>query len=113
MSCRVNLGSRRDRGRESYSPTPRHRLPRLSHSLHVCISFARVQAMGLELHVPEQFRLHSLTTIRVPEGIVAPALQGHLIANFNLEISGGLGKFAGECGCTQCRAVAFGVRDVS
>jgi len=56
-----------------------------------------LEAMGLELLVknPEQ-RLIPLTTIRVPKGIDAKAVQQYMMAHYNIEIAGGLGKLAGQ-----------------
>jgi alanine-glyoxylate transaminase/serine-glyoxylate transaminase/serine-pyruvate transaminase len=52
--------------------------------------------LGLECHVPEEIRLPSLTTVRVPEGVDAAAVARRLLIEYNIEISGGLGQLAGK-----------------
>lgn len=52
--------------------------------------------LGLECHVPREHRLPSLTTVRVPEGIDAKAVTRQLLAEYNIEIAGGLGELAGR-----------------
>jgi alanine-glyoxylate transaminase / serine-glyoxylate transaminase / serine-pyruvate transaminase len=55
-----------------------------------------VEAMGLEMAVAPEFRLPSLNTIKIPEGVDDPQVRGHLLKAFNLEIGGGLGDFKGK-----------------
>jgi alanine-glyoxylate transaminase/serine-glyoxylate transaminase/serine-pyruvate transaminase len=52
--------------------------------------------LGLECHVDREFRLPSLTTVRVPDGVDAKAAAGRLLAEYNIEIAGGLGELAGQ-----------------
>jgi alanine-glyoxylate transaminase/serine-glyoxylate transaminase/serine-pyruvate transaminase len=52
--------------------------------------------LGLECHVPEEFRLPTLTTVRVPDGVDAAAVARRLLTEYNIEISGGLGQLAGK-----------------
>lgn len=52
--------------------------------------------MGLACHVDEAFRLPSLTTVRVPDGVDAKAVARTLLATYNIEIAGGLGQLAGQ-----------------
>lgn len=58
--------------------------------------WAELEAMGLELVVPKEHRLPSLTTIRIPEGVDGKAVIGYFRTKFNIEIGGGLGIFAGK-----------------
>ncbi len=53
-------------------------------------------AMGMECHVDHEYRLPSLTTVRVPAGVDAKAVAGRLLAEYNIEIAGGLGQLAGQ-----------------
>ncbi|GAA4657227.1 pyridoxal-phosphate-dependent aminotransferase family protein [Arthrobacter cryoconiti] len=53
-----------------------------------------LQEMGLELFAAEGFRLPSLTTVRVPEGVNSAAVRAYLLEHFSLEIGSGAGKFA-------------------
>jgi len=55
-----------------------------------------IEEMGLQLHVPIDHRLPSLTTIKVPEGIEGVAVQKYLLETYNLEIGGGLGSLKGK-----------------
>ena len=55
-----------------------------------------VEAMGLEMAVAPEFRLPSLNTVKIPEGVDDPRVRGHLLEAFNLEIGGGLGDFKGK-----------------
>lgn len=52
--------------------------------------------IGLECHVDREYRLPSLTTVRVPDGVDAKAVAGHLLSAYNIEIAGGLGELAGR-----------------
>jgi alanine-glyoxylate transaminase/serine-glyoxylate transaminase/serine-pyruvate transaminase len=52
--------------------------------------------LGLTPHVPLEYRLPSLTTVRVPEGVDAAAVARRLLAEYNIEIAGGLGDLAGK-----------------
>jgi alanine-glyoxylate transaminase/serine-glyoxylate transaminase/serine-pyruvate transaminase len=52
--------------------------------------------MGIECHVPHEYRLPSLTTVRVPAGVDAKAVAGRLLREYNIEIAGGFGPLAGQ-----------------
>ncbi|MCP4427658.1 MAG: alanine--glyoxylate aminotransferase family protein [Chloroflexi bacterium] len=53
-------------------------------------------AMGMECLVPHEYRLPSLTTVRVPKGVDAKAVAGRLLREYNIEIAGGFGPLAGQ-----------------
>ena len=55
-----------------------------------------LKEIGLECHVEAAHRLPSLTTVRVPEGVDAKAVQVELLQKYNIEIAGGLGELAGK-----------------
>ncbi len=57
---------------------------------------AGLEAMGLQMFVQPPYRLPSLNTIRLPEGVDDAKLRGDLLHSFNLEIGGGLGSIAGK-----------------
>jgi alanine-glyoxylate transaminase/serine-glyoxylate transaminase/serine-pyruvate transaminase len=57
---------------------------------------AGLEAMGLELLVPESERLPQLNAIRVPAGVDEAAVRKRLLADYNLEIGAGLGALAGK-----------------
>jgi alanine-glyoxylate transaminase/serine-glyoxylate transaminase/serine-pyruvate transaminase len=70
---------------------------RWARHLAVAESFwAGLAGLGLEPHVPLEYRLPSLTTVRVPEGVDAAAVSRRLLAEYNIEIAGGLGDLAGK-----------------
>lgn len=52
--------------------------------------------LDLTCHVAENYRLPSLTTVRVPDGVDAKVVVGRLRDKFNIEIAGGLGELAGK-----------------
>ena len=55
-----------------------------------------LEEMGLTCHVPREYRLPTLTTVRVPDGVDAKAVTSRLIDEHNLELGGGLGDLAGQ-----------------
>ncbi len=55
-----------------------------------------LQELGLELHVSQEYRLPTLTTVKIPEGIDGKAFSLHLLNNHAIEIGGGLGELAGK-----------------
>jgi len=55
-----------------------------------------LEEIGLELHVPLDYRLPSLTTVRVPDGVDEMAIRQGLLQDYNIEISGGLGELKGK-----------------
>ena len=58
---------------------------------------AGVEALGLELFVPNpQDRLPTVTSIRVPPGIVDARLRRQLLDEFDIEIAGGIGALSGK-----------------
>lgn len=66
------------------------------HLRHHHALVAGVEAMGLEMLVPARWRLPSLNTIRVPDGVDDAAVRALLLERFNLEIGGGLGALKGK-----------------
>ncbi len=57
---------------------------------------AGVEALGLEMLVSPEYRLPTLNTIKIPEGINDRELRRYLLETFNLEIGGGLGDLKGK-----------------
>ena len=66
------------------------------HRTHAEQLWAELQALGLELCVPAEHRLPSLTTVWVPEGVDEGAIRRRLLEEYNIEIAGGLGAFKGR-----------------
>lgn len=55
-----------------------------------------LESIGLQLHVPLDRRLPSLTTVLIPDGVDEIALRRRLMEDYNIEIAGGLGAFKGH-----------------
>ena len=52
--------------------------------------------LGLSCHVPLEFRLPTLTTVRIPEGVDGKVVSRRLLNEYNIEIGGGLGELGGK-----------------
>ncbi len=52
--------------------------------------------LGLSCHVEQEFRLPTLTTVRIPEGVDGKAIARQLLTDYNIEIGNGLGELAGQ-----------------
>jgi alanine-glyoxylate transaminase/serine-glyoxylate transaminase/serine-pyruvate transaminase len=46
--------------------------------------------------VPEELRLPTLTTVRIPEGVDGKAFSRQLLDHHGIEVGGGLGALAGK-----------------
>ncbi|HTF91318.1 MAG TPA: alanine--glyoxylate aminotransferase family protein [Planctomycetota bacterium] len=57
---------------------------------------AGVRAMGLELFVPDEDALSQVTAIRIPAGVDDLRVRKRLLAEYGIEISGGLGAQKGR-----------------
>lgn len=55
-----------------------------------------IRAMGLEMHVPEGWRIPNLNTVRVPKGVDDARVRTKLLENDGIEIAGGFGPLAGQ-----------------
>ena len=66
------------------------------HSAAASHLYAKLEDAGLELIVEAEHRLAPLTLVRIPEGVNDSAVRGVLLDNQNIELGGGLGKFAGN-----------------
>jgi alanine-glyoxylate transaminase / serine-glyoxylate transaminase / serine-pyruvate transaminase len=52
--------------------------------------------LGLKCHVPMNYRLPTLTTVVIPEGVDGKIVIRKLLTEYNIEIGGGLGDLAGK-----------------
>ena len=52
--------------------------------------------MGLELVVPEEFRLNQITSVWIPDGVDDQRVRQALLRDYRIEIGRGLGEFAGR-----------------
>lgn len=55
-----------------------------------------LEAMGLRLHVDPAYRLPTLTTVCIPEGVDGKGVIKRLLQEHNIEVGGGLGELAGK-----------------
>ncbi len=55
-----------------------------------------LQRLGLEPHVALEYRLPTLTTVRVPKGVDEVEVRSRLLQDYNIEIAGGLGELKGQ-----------------
>ena len=55
-----------------------------------------VEALGLNMHVQEEYRCPAINAIRVPETVEDQEVRGTLREEFNITVSGGLGKLKGQ-----------------
>jgi alanine-glyoxylate transaminase/serine-glyoxylate transaminase/serine-pyruvate transaminase len=62
---------------------------------HYCL-VKGLEALGLEMHVRPEYRLWSLNTVTVPEGVDESRVRQQLLNEFNLEIGAGLGELQGK-----------------
>ena len=52
--------------------------------------------LGHEMHVAEEFRLPTLTTVKIPPDVDGDAFRNHLLKNYGIEIGNGLGNLSGK-----------------
>ena len=57
---------------------------------------AGIEAMGLALHAQKEYRLSTLTTLRIPAGIDDVKVRSGMLNNWGIEIGGGLGPLKGQ-----------------
>ncbi|MFC2005560.1 pyridoxal-phosphate-dependent aminotransferase family protein [Chloroflexota bacterium] len=57
---------------------------------------AGLEAMGLTLHAQDDYRLSTLTSVRIPPGIDDLRVRQRLLNEFGIEIGGGLGTLKGQ-----------------
>ncbi|MAB78249.1 MAG: alanine--glyoxylate aminotransferase [Planctomycetes bacterium] len=66
------------------------------HARNAGALWSGLEAIGLELAVPLQERLHPLTAVLVPDGIDEAQARRFLLEHHDLEIGGGLGPLKGK-----------------
>ncbi|MCL1475637.1 alanine--glyoxylate aminotransferase family protein [Argonema antarcticum] len=66
------------------------------HQKNVEYLWQGLEDLGLSLHVQREFRLPTLTTVCIPEGVDGKAVSRQLLNEYNIEIGGGLGELAGK-----------------
>lgn len=55
-----------------------------------------LEDLGLSLHVEREYRLPTLTTVRIPKGVDGKDVARRLLHEHNIEVGGGLGELAGQ-----------------
>jgi alanine-glyoxylate transaminase/serine-glyoxylate transaminase/serine-pyruvate transaminase len=68
----------------------------MRHQQNAKLLWEGLERMGLVLHVPKEFRIPSLTTVQIPEGVNDLEVRRKLLTDYNIEISGGLGELGGK-----------------
>ncbi len=53
-----------------------------------------LESLGMELHVASEFRLPTLTTVKIPPAVNGDAFRNHLLKHFGIEIGNGLGALS-------------------
>jgi alanine-glyoxylate transaminase/serine-glyoxylate transaminase/serine-pyruvate transaminase len=66
------------------------------HRTNAELLWAGLEELGLEPCIPLEHRLPSLTTVWVPDGVDEASVRRCLLDEYNVEIAGGLGAFAGK-----------------
>lgn len=66
------------------------------HRENALLLWAGLQDLGLELLVPPEHRLPTLTTPLVPEGVDEAEVRRRLLHEYNIEIAGGFGPLKGK-----------------
>ncbi len=56
----------------------------------------RIESMGLSMHVAKGSRIATLNTVRVPSRVDDAQVRKRLLADYDIEISGGFGPLAGK-----------------
>jgi alanine-glyoxylate transaminase/serine-glyoxylate transaminase/serine-pyruvate transaminase len=66
------------------------------HQRNAELLWSGLEELGIDLHVPREHRLPSLTTALVPDGVDSKAVSAYLLRNYNIEMAAGLGQLAGK-----------------
>jgi len=66
------------------------------HQKNVEYLWAGLEDIGLKMHVQQEFRLPTLTTVCIPDGVDGKAIARVLLNDYNIEVGGGLGELAGK-----------------
>lgn len=66
------------------------------HQLNATALRAGLEALGLEIISDKDHRLSQITPVAIPEGVDDAKVRSRLTNHYNIEISRGLGKFAGK-----------------
>ena len=57
---------------------------------------AGLEALGMDMVAPEEYRLAQVTSVWIPEGVDDAEVRARLLSDYNIEIGKGLGAFDGK-----------------
>lgn len=85
------------------------------HQLYSKALVAGLEAMGLKMIAPLEYRLPELNAVYIPEGIDDVTIRKALLNEYGIEIGGGLGKFKGKAwriglmgySCSKANVILF------
>ncbi|MEA5578746.1 alanine--glyoxylate aminotransferase family protein [Anabaena sp. UHCC 0451] len=66
------------------------------HQTNVEYLWESLTEIGLKMHVEKEYRLPTLTTVCIPDGVDGKAVAKQLLLEHNIEVGGGLGELAGK-----------------
>ncbi|MBD2663931.1 alanine-glyoxylate aminotransferase apoenzyme [Richelia sinica FACHB-800] len=66
------------------------------HQKNVEYLWEQLESIGLKMHVAKEYRLPTLTTVCIPDGVDGKAVARQLLLEHNIEVGGGLGELAGK-----------------
>lgn len=66
------------------------------HQQTVTYLWERLEGIGLQMHVELPYRLPTLTTVKIPDGVDGKGIARQLLLEHGIEIGGGLGELAGK-----------------
>ena len=66
------------------------------HHRNAVALWAGLEALGLELVAPEEYRLDQITPVWIPEGVDDDEVRRILLREYGIEVGRGLGQFAGK-----------------
>lgn len=66
------------------------------HQKNAEMLWAGLAELNLSCHVEKEFRLPTLTTVKIPDGVDGKAIAQKLLHEYNIEVAGGLGELGGK-----------------
>ncbi|TAF10995.1 MAG: alanine--glyoxylate aminotransferase family protein [Nostocales cyanobacterium] len=66
------------------------------HQKNVEYLWESLESIGLKMHVEKEYRLPTLTTVCIPNGVDGKEVARQLLLEHNIEVGGGLGELAGQ-----------------
>ena len=66
------------------------------HRTNAELLWSGLEELQLVCHVDKDYRLPTLTTVRIPDGVDGKSVAHKLLNEYNIEIAGGLGELGGQ-----------------